>query len=114
MQLTDEVVKSVCTAFVRWYKEKFNCAGFTIAVGHDSRISANRIKNAAVSAFCSEGALVYDCGLCATPAMFMAVVSDIKACASLEITASHHPYQKNGLKFLRLTEGLKDMKLRKY
>lgn len=44
VQLTDEVVKSVCTAFVRWYKEKFNCAGFTIAVGHDSRISANRIK----------------------------------------------------------------------
>ena len=77
-------------------------------------VANNRIKNAAVSAFCSEGALVYDCGLCATPAMFMAVVSDIKACASLEITASHHPYQKNGLKFLRLTEGLKDMKLRKY
>ena len=91
VQLTDEVVKSVCTAFVRWYKEKFNCADFTVAVGHDSRISANRIKNAAVSAFCSEGALVYDCGLCATPAMFMAVVSDIKVCASLEITASHHP-----------------------
>lgn len=106
VQLTDEVVKSVCTAFVRWYKEKFNCADFTIAVGHDSRISANRIKNAAVSAFCSEGALVYDCGLCATPAMFMAVVSDIKACASLEITASHHPYQKNGLKFFTPNGGL--------
>lgn len=106
IQLTDEVVGCVCTAFARWYKNKFGCADFSIAVGHDSRISAQRIKKAAVSAFCSEGAVVYDCGLCATPAMFMAVVSDIKASASLEITASHHPYQKNGLKFFTPNGGL--------
>lgn len=106
IQLTDEVVKSVCAAFVRWYKSKFNCTDFSVAVGHDSRISANRIKNAAISAFCSEGALVYDCGLTATPAMFMAVVSEIKVCASLEITASHHPYNKNGLKFFTPNGGL--------
>lgn len=106
VQLTDEVVSSVCTAFVRWYRSKYNCREFTVAVGHDSRISANRIKTAAVTAFVSEGACVYDCGLCATPAMFMAVVSDIKASASLEITASHHPYQKNGLKFFTPDGGL--------
>ncbi len=106
VQLTDEVVESVCTAFVRWYKAKFGCSDFTVAVGHDSRISADRIRKAAISAFCAEGAYVYDCGLCATPAMFMAVVSDIKVCASLEITASHHPYQKNGLKFFTPNGGL--------
>lgn len=106
VQLTDEVVESVCTAFVRWYKAKFGCSDFTVAVGHDSRISAERIKKAAISAFCAEGAYVYDCGLCATPAMFMAVVSDIKVCASLEITASHHPSQKNGLKFFTPNGGL--------
>lgn len=106
VQLTDEVVESVCTAFVRWYKSKFSCAEFSVAVGHDSRISADRIKKAAISAFSAEGALVYDCGLCATPAMFMAVVSDIKVSASLEITASHHPYQKNGLKFFTPNGGL--------
>lgn len=106
VQLTDEVVESVCTAFVRWYKAKFGCSDFTVAVGNDSRISADRIRKAAISAFCAEGAYVYDCGLCATPAMFMAVVSDIKVCASLEITASHHPYQKNGLKFFTPNGGL--------
>lgn len=106
MQLTDEVVSSVCTAFARWYKSKFKCVDFSIAVGHDSRISAERIKRAAVCAFHKEGAIVFDCGLCATPAMFMAVVSDIKASASLEITASHHPYQKNGLKFFTPNGGL--------
>lgn len=106
IQLTDEVVSSVCTAFVRWYKNKFKCVDFSIAIGHDSRISAERIKRAAVRAFYKEGATVYDCGLCATPAMFMAVVCDIKASASLEITASHHPYQKNGLKFFTPNGGL--------
>ena len=55
IQLTDEVVRSVCTAFVRWYKAKFKCKDFRIAVGHDSRISADRIRKAAVSAFCAEG-----------------------------------------------------------
>lgn len=106
IQLTDEVVRSVCTAFVRWYKAKFKCKDFRIAVGHDSRISADRIRKAAVSAFCAEGAEVYDCGLCATPAMFMAIVSDIQVSASLEITASHHPFQKNGLKFFTPNGGL--------
>ena len=106
VQLTDDVIRAVCTAFVRWYKSKYPCSDFTVAVGHDSRISAQRIKAAAVCAFTAEGAVVYDCGLCATPAMFMAVVSDIKASASLEITASHHPYQKNGLKFFTPDGGL--------
>lgn len=104
--LSDEVVGSVCTAFARWYRAKFKDEDLKIAVGHDSRISAERIKKAAVEAFMREGAFVYDCGLCATPAMFMAVVSDIKADASLEITASHHPYQKNGLKFFIPRGGL--------
>lgn len=113
VQLTDEVVTSVCTAFARWYRSEFGCAEFSVAVGHDSRISAERIKRAAVSAFCSEGALVYDCGLCATPAMFMAVVSDIKVSASLEITASHHPYQKNGLKFFTPRGGLEGFEVEK-
>lgn len=38
--------------------------------------------------------------------MFMSIVLDIKADASLEITASHHPYQRNGLKFFTKNGGL--------
>lgn len=106
IELTDEVVSSICTAFAVWYKNKFKKDNLKIAVGHDSRISAERIKAAAIDAFVREGAEVYDCGLSSTPSMFMTIVSDIKADASLEITASHHPYQRNGLKFFTVNGGL--------
>lgn len=106
IELTDEVVQSICIGFVRWYRDKFNKQDLKIAVGHDSRISAERIKNAALKAFLGEGVHVYDCGLATTPSMFMSIVMGIKADASLEITASHHPYQRNGLKFFTPNGGL--------
>lgn len=106
IELTDEVIEKICTAFVIWLRKKEGREDLRIAVGHDSRISANRIKSAAVKAFSAEGVTVYDCGLSSTPAMFMSIVLDIKADASLEITASHHPYQRNGLKFFTKNGGL--------
>ncbi|MDE5996417.1 MAG: phosphomannomutase/phosphoglucomutase, partial [Eubacterium sp.] len=106
IELTDEVVEKICTAFVIWLRKKENKENLKIAVGHDSRISADRIMNAAIKAFKAEGVAVYDCGLSSTPAMFMSIVLDIKVDASLEITASHHPYQRNGLKFFTRNGGL--------
>ncbi len=106
IELTDEVIEKICTAFVIWLRKKEGREDLRIAVGHDSRISAGRIKAAAVKAFAAEGVTVYDCGLSSTPAMFMSIVLDIKVDASLEITASHHPYQRNGLKFFTKNGGL--------
>ena len=108
IELTDEVVEKICTAFVVWLRKKSGKEDLRIAVGHDSRISADRIKKAAVKAFTAEGAVVYDCGLSSTPSMFMTIVLDIKVDASLEITASHHPYQRNGLKFFTVNGGLEE------
>ncbi|MCH5316373.1 MAG: phosphomannomutase/phosphoglucomutase [Eubacterium sp.] len=106
VELTDEVVEKICAAFIIWLRKKENKEDIRIAVGHDSRISADRIKASAIRAFVAEGAEVYDCGLASTPSMFMTIVMDIKADASLEITASHHPYQRNGLKFFTRNGGL--------
>lgn len=106
IELTNEVVENICISFVRWFKKKYNKNELTFAVGHDSRISADRIKECAINAFTSEGVTVYDCGLASTPSMFMSIVMDIKVDASLEITASHHPYQRNGLKFFTINGGL--------
>lgn len=106
IELTNEVVEKICTAFAQWVKKKYNKNDLKIAVGHDSRISADRIKENAIKAFVSEGVTVYDCGLASTPSMFMSIVMDIKVDASLEITASHHPYQRNGLKFFTVDGGL--------
>lgn len=111
IELTDEVVEKICIAFSKWIKQKENKADIRISVGHDSRISADRIKNAAIKAFKGEGLTVYDFGLASTPSMFMSIVLDIKVDCALEITASHHPYQRNGLKFFTRNGGLESSEL---
>ncbi|MBQ9945252.1 MAG: phosphomannomutase/phosphoglucomutase [Clostridia bacterium] len=100
VELTDDAVRRIACAFVSYICEKNGCGkeDITLAVGHDSRISAHRIKAALLSVFAAEGVKVYDCGLASTPAMFMTTVT-MGVTASVQITASHHPYDKNGLKF---------------
>ncbi len=100
IELTDEAVMKIASAFVSYLSSGTGIKkeNITLAVGHDSRISAERIKNALLSVFAAEGIKVYDCGLSSTPAMFMTTVI-LGVTASVQITASHHPYDKNGLKF---------------
>jgi phosphomannomutase len=45
------------------------------------------------------------CGLASTPAMFMTTI-DLNTDAAVQITASHHPWNRNGLKFFLPTGGL--------
>ncbi len=98
--LTDEAIKRITSAFLVMLKEKTTLPfdKMTVAVGHDSRISANRIKKNVISVLEAENVKVLDCSLSSTPAMFMAVIS-LPCTASVQITASHHPFDKNGLKF---------------
>lgn len=76
-----------------------------IAVGHDSRISAERISNKVKEALINAGVHVFDCSLASTPAMFMTTI-DLDADAAVQITASHHPADRNGLKFFTKDGGL--------
>ncbi len=106
VELTDDAVRRIASAFLTYLSEKTGVSAgeMTLAVGHDSRISADRIKNALLSVFAAEGVKVYDCGLSSTPAMFMTTVT-LGVTASVQITASHHPYDKNGLKFFTAEGG---------
>ena len=106
IDLTDEVVYSIAKAFAYWLSAKTK-EKLTIAVGHDSRISAERIKTQVIKALKESGCIVLDCGLCSTPSMFlMTQYENIHANGSIMITASHHPYHKNGLKFFDTDGGL--------
>ena len=53
------------------------------------------------------GINVLNCGLISTPSMFMTTLKETLDCdASIMITASHHPFDKNGLKFFTKEGGL--------
>lgn len=108
INLTDEVVSKIAYGFGFWLKEKCNKApgDIKVAVGHDSRLSADRIKLQVIDALKNSGFTVYDCGLISTPAMFMTnIVPQLNCDGSIQITASHLPYDRNGLKFFTKAGG---------
>ncbi len=107
IDLTNEVVEKIMFAFGNWISEKteLDANSITIAIGHDSRISASRIKNVCINTLRTLGINVYDCSLASTPAMYMAIPS-LKCSASIAITASHHPYDRNGFKFFTSEGGV--------
>lgn len=98
--LTNEVVEKIAISFAVWIANKTwtKYSEMTIAVGHDPRVSSMRIKTAMINALRSIGVKIYDCALTSTPAMLMAV-SSLTCTASFQITASHHPADRNGVKF---------------
>lgn len=112
VNLTDEAVFDITSAFAVWLAAKYGTKTneLKIAVGHDSRISADRISTAVISALTNLGCKVLDCGLASTPAMFMTTV-DLHTFGAVQITASHHPFDRNGLKFFTREGGLESAQL---
>ena len=105
VELTDEAVYDLTVGFCKWLFEKGAKKGDKISVGHDSRISAERIKEQVIKALCDCSFNVLDCSYASTPAMFMTTV-DLGCFAAVQITASHHPFDRNGLKFFTRDGGL--------
>ncbi|MDE6504667.1 MAG: phosphomannomutase/phosphoglucomutase, partial [Clostridia bacterium] len=105
--LTNEAVDRICKAFVKWLTLKTGKTRFKIAIGNDSRISAERVVNCAKTAFLSCGCDVVYTGLSSTPSMFILLKkSDFGCNASVMVTASHLPFDRNGLKFFTPDGGL--------
>lgn len=98
--LTLDAVEKITSAFICYTSKKIGKSpeNMTVSVGHDSRISSESIKNSVIKVLLSYGVHVLDCSLASTPAMFMTTVK-LGCDSAVQITASHHPYDKNGLKF---------------
>ena len=90
--LTDEVVETIAAAFLVWAQRHLgkDASALKIAIGHDSRVSADRISAALQRVFVRYGVRALDCGLASTPSMFWATL-DLPCDCSVQITASHHP-----------------------
>ncbi|MBQ6569025.1 MAG: phosphomannomutase/phosphoglucomutase, partial [Clostridia bacterium] len=107
LNLTDEAIEKMASAFALWLAEKRgkDVAKLKISVGHDSRISAGRISAAVIRSLYAAGVNVIECGLASTPAMFMSTLG-LECDGAVQITASHHPFNRNGLKFFTPDGGL--------
>ena len=66
-------------------------------IGKDTRISCDLLKGALVAGLCSAGADVLDLGTIPTPGVAWVTV-DAHADAGIVISASHNPFEHNGIK----------------
>ena len=65
------------------------------------------MKQAVLEGLCACGVAGFDCGLASTPAMFMSIIFESTHMdGAIMITASHLPYNRNGLKFFTKDGGL--------
>ena len=107
--LTPDVAHALGMAFANWTAAKKNkpVNQLTIAIGRDSRVSGPVLLKAAAEGIIDAGADVWDFGMCTTPAMYMCTITPgFEADGSIMITASHHPWDRNGLKFFTSESGL--------
>ena len=68
-----------------------------VTIGKDTRISGDLLKGALIAGLCTAGADVLDLGTLPTPGVAWVTV-DQKADAGIVISASHNPYEHNGIK----------------
>jgi len=69
-----------------------------IIIGKDTRLSGYMIENALVAGICSMGVDVLLVGPMPTPGIAF-ITASMRADAGVVISASHNPYQDNGIKF---------------
>lgn len=107
VNLTSEVVATLGRSFVAWLSKREGKQTLSVSVGHDPRLSSNQIKDSVIEGLIHSGAMAYDCGLASTPAMFMTTIdTEQPADGAIMVTASHLPWNRNGLKFFTREGGL--------
>ena len=107
--LHDPVIRSIGCAFAQWLAQRLGkpVEQLRISIGHDSRVSAEQFKTAIFQGLTIAGAAGFDCGLASTPAMFMSTVFENHLFdGSMMLTASHLPFNRNGVKFFLQDGGL--------
>jgi len=68
-----------------------------VTIGKDTRISSDLLEGALIAGLCSAGADVLHLGVIPTPAVAFLTVAN-KADAGIVISASHNPFEHNGIK----------------
>ncbi|MBD2177155.1 phosphomannomutase/phosphoglucomutase [Pseudanabaena sp. FACHB-1998] len=109
VNLTPTIAKILGQAFASWLSQKLAkpTADLLISVGRDSRLSGAELMQSVMEGINSLSSQVYDFAIASTPAMFMSTITDGFHCdGAIMLTASHLPFNRNGLKFFTAQGGL--------
>src|SRR5471030_2785615 len=92
-------------AFGRAVATKFGPAGGPVVIGRDTRISGPMLEQAVAAGVAAMGVDVLLAGVVPTPAVAF-LTRHLRGCAGVVISASHNPFEDNGLKIFN-GDGLK-------
>ena len=110
VDLTKYACMDLACGFVAWLAAKTGRNYLYIDIGRDPRVTGYELFSEVSKVLAAAGCEVHDCGLATTPAMFMSTVFDtpneFKADGAIMFTASHLPYDRNGMKFFTKDGGL--------
>ena len=109
VNLTPDTARRIAAAFVVFLEKRTGRSAkeLKVGVGHDSRLSADALSEAVLKGLEAGGVTAYNCGLASTPSMFMStVLPELMYDGAIMITASHLPFNRNGMKFFTREGGL--------
>lgn len=115
VDLTGEAAHAIAMAFTHWLSHRLGkeASALTIGVGRDSRLSGPDLQREALTGIAAAGAAGYDCAMASTPAMFMStVLPEAGFDGAVMITASHLPWNRNGMKFFTRQGGLESSEIK--
>lgn len=95
---TTDALFSFGQALGLWAQKKYKKNNPKFLIGSDTRISSPRIRQDLCNGLLSTGAVIVDAGVIPTPCVFGLISSDLSFDAGIVVSASHNPYQDNGIK----------------
>ncbi|KRA45684.1 hypothetical protein [Devosia sp. Root635] len=97
MELGGQATRRYVAAFLRHLAARGQGAGRRVFIGRDFRASSPAIARDCAAAIAAAGMEPVDCGTIPTPALALHAMA--AGCASVMVTGSHIPADRNGLKF---------------
>lgn len=85
-------------AIAEWALDKYQKNNPKTLIGYDSRISGPEIKQDLIDALSYIGIEIIDAGILTTPAIYRLISIEASFDFGIVISASHNPYQDNGIK----------------
>ena len=98
--MTPEIAVQAGRAIAFYLRTQLKVDRPKIIIGRDTRISGPMLASAVMAGICSMGGDVIDVGIMPTPGVAYLTRSE-GAHAGIVISASHNPFQDNGIKFFK-------------
>lgn len=97
--LSEQVVYNVSVAISSWLRKKHKNK-INVVIGKDTRRSCSKIEQILADGFKKAGVEVYSAGVIPTPGLsYLVNTMDVEL--GVMISASHNPWQDNGIKFFK-------------